>query len=921
MESPSDPLNPQRDWGLSQSAADPEMLAAFAEHERKQGSQRLVVGCYLIMVLLPLGSIVDFLLYEENLGQYFGVRVVCSLLILPVLHLFRSGTGIRYYRELGIVLAVIPGLAMSWIIFREGPAWPYYAGLNLILLAMALVAQWTWRQSMVACLLLIGLYVAASLGQAGGDGGTYFSNLWFMVLTGIIMTVGSDLQYKLRFRDFASNLALRRSQKELETSYERLRELDELKGRFFANISHELRTPLTLLLGPLEALLQPQGGVSEPQLRQSLETMRDNGMRLLKLINDLLDLVRLDAGQMRLQLSTVQVNTFLRGLLNAVRSLAEERGLQVSCEVDPALSTVSVDADKLEKVFLNLLFNAIKFTAAGGSIRLTARAEDDMARFEVIDSGVGIASEHLPYLFSRFWQADSSSQRKYQGVGLGLALVKELVVAHGGSVQAISELGKGTTMIVRLPLKVAEASALQPESPDLVPAASAPPPPTLPQADTETGVNAGWLSDLYRRAERFASVTPLRDTVWSPPATPSRGQRPRVLVVDDEPDMVRFLRAELSRDYEVVEAGDGDQAITLASQYLPDVIVCDLMLPEKDGLAVCRELRAQTATRALPLLMLTARADDITKLRALEAGANDFLAKPFSLAELRARVKSLSASHQMQLELSRRNRRLQATLDQLRETESQLVQAEKMASLGRMSAGIIHEINNPLNFALTALGLMERTADDLPPEARLDYEETLRDVQEGLRRVAGIITDLRTFTHPQGGEIEEVPLRRAIEAALRFLAAEWKERVAVENEVPEGFTVPAIHSKLIQVFVNLLQNSLDALRTHPHEARPPRITLTVEEREPGLKIVRVRDNGPGIPAPLQARIFDPFFTTKEVGQGTGLGLSICYRLLNEVGASISVRSQEGEFCEFTMVFQEHVSHDLPAREALIGTFA
>jgi signal transduction histidine kinase len=177
----------------------------------------------------------------------------------------------------------------------------------------------------------------------------------------------------------------------------------------------------------------------------------------------------------------------------------------------------------------------------------------------------------------------------------------------------------------------------------------------------------------------------------------------------------------------------------------------------------------------------------------------------------------------------------------------------------------------------------------------------VRDVEEGLRRVAGIIGDLRLFTHPQGGEIEDVPVRAAALAALRFLAAELKNRVTIENRLPEDLTVPAVRSKLIQVFLNLLQNSLDALRDRQGTDSEPRITLSAETQGEVTRI-RIRDNGPGIPAEHLSRIFDPFFTTKEVGEGTGLGLSICFRLLNEVGATITVESRVGEFCEFTMVF-------------------
>lgn len=894
--SPPRPAETKHDPGLL--AAEPEVIAAFTEHERIQGSGRLIVGCWLVITLLPLGFLVDLVKYPddaENLRSYATARLIGALLTVPLLWLFYSGRAGRYYRTLGVLLAVIPGLVMCYII-RDTPApWPYYASINLILLAMAIVAQWTWRQSTLACLVLLGGYTAATYDGLLKQPGDSFSNLWFLVLTGIIMVVGSELQFRLRFRSFVANEALRRSREELESHYVRLQELDQLKDRFFANVSHELRTPLTLLLTPLERLVQEASRDASPW-RETVETMRDNGLRLLKLINNLLDLVKLDARQLELQPVPIQLPTFLHGMTDAVRSLAEERGLRLSCEVAPHLPTLIADPEKLDKVVLNLLYNAIKFTAAGGSIRVTAQVDGNMIRLDVTDTGIGIAPEHQAFLFSRFWQADSSSQRKSQGTGLGLAIVKELVLAHGGAVAVESQLGQGSTFTVRLPLQPPARPVVRaPASPSVAPPAPAPAaPPDSPKVD------AAWLSDLYRRAERFGGVSSLRASV-RPWRASHRRDRPRVLVVDDEPDLLRLVQTQLSGEYEVIEAVDGEQAITLAAQCLPDVIVCDLMLPEKDGIEVCRALRSQPATRALPLLMLTARADDATRLRALGAGANDFLSKPFSLAELSARVRSLSNSHQLQLALSRQNQKLEATLEDLRDTETQLVQAEKMASLGRMSAGIIHEINNPLNYALTALELLSFKASSLPELERPEYEETVRDVEEGLRRVAGIIGDLRLFTHPQGGEIEDVPVRAAALAALRFLAAELKNRVTIENRLPEDLTVPAVRSKLIQVFLNLLQNSLDALRDRQGTDNEPRIILSAETQAQVTRI-RIRDNGPGIPAELLSRIFDPFFTTKEVGEGTGLGLSICFRLLNEVGATITVESRVGEFCEFTMVF-------------------
>ncbi|MBX3745353.1 MAG: response regulator [Verrucomicrobiae bacterium] len=951
-----------------------EVLSAFRRHERSIGLQRLRLGCWIAMALTPPGLVIDVLYYKPkqdvsvDIIVLLFIRLICTAAILPILYLSWQRFGIRHYRLLGVLLAAAPALCMALIIgVTDGTASPYYAGLNLVLLGVGMVMQWTLVQSLSAAVMVIVMYLGAViLSPSSFQAGIFLNNIWFMLLTSIIVVIGSQVSSKLRFSDFVSRHNLDRSRHDLEATNERLgetnqrlaetnqrmRELDELKGRFFANISHELRTPLTLLLGPIEHLSQHPAIVRDERLREYVGTMQDNALRLLKLINDLLDLVRLDAGQFRLHKVRFEVATFTAGLLNAVRRFAEDRGLRVSCNNAPELSEMCGDPDKLEKVLLNLLFNSIKFTPAGGEVRLNGYRDGPWVVFEVRDTGMGISPENLAQLFQRFWQADSSSHRKYQGAGLGLALVKELVEAHGGEVMARSEVGKGTTMTVRLPLEgegeaakgtgraaapagekgneatghgtaggdagpagVAVGAASRPVEGDGGRNGSGAGEEEVEGEGVEAGVEAGGsgtpagfetrrhLAALYKRAELHASITPLRASLR--PWDPGRGgNRPEILVVDDEPDMLRFLRSQLEDDYQVREAVDGDQATVMASQYLPDAVVCDMMLPEKDGLQVCRELRANHTTRSLPFLMLTARADDETKLAALGAGASDFLPKPFSTAELKLRLKNLVDAHRLQEELARQNRKLASTLEELRETEMQLVQAEKMASLGRLSAGIIHEINNPLNFARTGLHVLKRHSQHIPAELREEYDEVLQDIGDGIVRVSTIVGDLRQFSHPQGDAVAEVDVGTAVEAALRFLSADWKDgRVDVANEIPEGFVVYANRNKLVQVLLNLCQNAIDAMRDHPPAEGKARLQLRAWQ-EDGRRRLGVRDNGPGIPANHLAHIFEPFYTTKDVGKGMGLGLSICYRIMEEVGGRITVDTEEGQYCEFVLDFPD-----------------
>jgi C4-dicarboxylate-specific signal transduction histidine kinase len=432
-------------------------------------------------------------------------------------------------------------------------------------------------------------------------------------------------------------------------------------------------------------------------------------------------------------------------------------------------------------------------------------------------------------------------------------------------------------------------------------------PPVPPETN---GSGDAWLRNLDRQAEFYPSMTSLRETI-RPVETYVHGGQPRVLIADDEPDMLKYLKSQLSVNFQVIEAVDGQQAVEKANQFLPDVIVCDMMMPEKNGLEVCRELRERISTRSIPILLLTARADEETKLTALSAGANDFITKPFSMTELSVRLKNLFDTHTLQQELARQNQVLEATIEQLKETEVQLVHSEKLASLGRMSAGIIHEINNPLNFAKTALYVLRIMTESLSQNEKTEFREVLQDMAEGIDRISSIVSDLRTFTQPHLTQLETVSVAEVVNSALRLLSNEWENKVKIEKEIPETQTIWANRNQIIQVLVNLLQNALQTLeKKHCSETGATIWLRGIEEN--GESLVIVRDNGEGIASENLQKIFDPFFTTKDVGEGMGLGLSICYRIINQHRGRIQVQSERGAYSEFTLHFPQPPTDSMPA---------
>jgi signal transduction histidine kinase len=868
-----------------------EVRQAFAEYDRRVIISNVKIGCLMGVCLMPAGILLDYTVYPHNALLFLKLRLMCSALIAFFWVIVSGPVGRKHPRKLGVLLAMFPSFFISLMIgMTDGSESLYYAGLNLVLLVIGFVLYWTLIESFIAVSLVMSMYMAACILHGHISRIHFVNNLYFLGVTGVIVITGSFVQSRWRFRDFALRFELDRNRKALEESNRKMMELDQIKSRFFANISHELRTPLTLLLAPLETLLHRFNRSFDDDTRQVLATMHSNGMRLLKLINDLLDLVRLESGRMEVKQEPLEVTEFIRGLASAARQVADDKRLRLEINVDPQLGAVLADRDKLEKVVLNLVFNALKFTPAGGKVEIRAEKQGEQFVLIVADTGMGISEKNLPFVFDRFWQADGSSKRKYQGVGIGLALVKELVEIQGGTVTVQSREGQGTTFTARMPYRRADPVA-HPEPAEPMPAANG----------GGTVSSEEWLANLYRRAELFPAMTPLQDAL-KPVEVARNGNQPKVLVADDEPDMLRFLKSQLYQHYEVLEAVDGQQAVEKAGQFLPDIILLDMMMPEKDGLQVCRELREHTPTHSIPIVLLTARADEETKMAALEAGASDFLAKPFSTTELHVRIRNLIESHQYQRKLSKQNQSLESTIDQLKETETQLVQSEKLASLGRMSAGIIHEINNPLNFATTGLYTLRNKAKFVSPEQQAEYTEILTDVEDGIKRVRTIVSDLRMFSHPDTESRDQVEVAEVITSALRFLSNEWKDRVRIEQKLPEHQSVWANKNKLIHVIVNLLQNSMDALKRKTFaEGEQPTIVIEgrVDER---LSTLIIRDNGSGIGSEHLDKIFDPFFTTKDVGEGMGLGLSICYRIVQEYDGRIAVRTEPGQFCEFALEF-------------------
>ena len=844
-------------------------LIEVSSEENNLRLKRTKVVCIISLILVPIGSFLDYLTYPNFLGKFGIYRLAVTGLVALLLLILFSEFGKRHINSIGIAIALLINAFLCVMIYEtDGALSSYVLALNLIILGAGIAMIWPAKETAFVSITSIAFYFLACLLNHNGlnsseNWNTLLMHMLFLGMTSVVACAVSFFNTRSRENEYS----LRR---ELQSQNEKLAELDKLKSNFFANVSHELRTPLTLILSPIQDLLQRPDLLSE-KVATLLRTARDNSLRLLRLVNDLLEVMKLEEGKRDLDLRPIEVNTFVGGLVDSMAHLADARGIRLEKKFNDGSATILADNYALERIFFNLLSNAIKFTDDGGTVAVTCVIDETEAKIEISDTGIGIKSEDLPHIFDRFRQADGTSTRKHQGSGLGLALVKDLTERMNGSIVAKSKPGIGTDMTVTFPLSAKRADEEQVQG---------------------LTSKRDWLENIHQSAEHRAAL-PINSPFEKLEAELPAGEKPSLIIVDDEPDMRHYLSSILETDYRLSLARNGRQALELANKHKPDLMVLDLMLPEIDGLEVCKCLKNDPETRRIKIILLTARIDEAAKIAALENGADDFLTKPFSRTEVEKRLKNLLETSQLERELRERNQDLENALAELKHTQSNLIQSEKLNALGKMAAGLLHEVNNPLNYVITALQMAR-----LEPEVEQNEElkDNLSDIDEGIDRIKNIVSDLHAFAYPSEVD-KQLPfsLAKAIETAKRFTADECAG-ISLSSELDAEDTAMGSQGHIVQVLVNLLSNAAKAI-DEVGNSRAGKISIRTRRRGNRIDIF-VRDNGIGMNEETLNRIFDPFFTTRDVGAGMGLGLSVSHTIVQNHGGTLEAQSKGNEGTEF-----------------------
>lgn len=598
---------------------------------RRKEISNLYFGIYCIIMILYFGTKGSSIIYSilPDFGYFINKRIDILPLyfLVPFFYLFVRSLFKDEYSVLitRIIMAISALFILIELILPTKLSFYFLVPFDIFGLAVCFVIIFSLIRAIIhkregSLIIIAGfmiIFVSAIVD---------FLSSFILINTNILMPLGALIfvffqafAISMRFtkaldsvEELSGNLSKKVEEKtyELSAANEKLQSLDRAKSRFFANVSHELRTPLTLILGPLEGIAAGQYNGSLDSNSETFRSVMSNARRLLTLISSLLDFSSIEAGRMNLKKRPVDIDPFLKRISASFKPAAEVKNIMFIYDGPGKSVCAEIDPGIFEKAVYNLLSNALKFTPEGGSIILRLEGPDNgHVRITVKDSGIGIAVDKQPLLFERFRQLDESSTRKYEGTGIGLALTKEIMAMHGGSVSVDSNEGAGAAFTLEI---TACLNGLIHEDNDE----------KLPEYHWKGLVNPVSSEEQY-------------------PVIPSGSDyRYKILIVEDNSDMRRFIREGLGQDYVYMEASDGEEGLERFREFNPDLVLSDVMMPRMDGYELAREIRKNNDWRGIPVILLTAKADPDMKIEGLDSGADDYIVKPFNVRELAARIKN-----------------------------------------------------------------------------------------------------------------------------------------------------------------------------------------------------------------------------------------------------------------------------------------
>ena len=686
----------------------------------------------------------------------------------------------------------------------------------------------------------------------------------------------------------------------IQSQAEKLIELDRFKTRFFANISHEFRTPLTMIIGPLENVLSGFYGQIEDGLMRQISIMLRNAQRLLRLINQLLDLSKLEAGKMELHTSERNMIPFLENILLSCTPMADNKNISLNFESEYQEIRAHYEPDKMEKVFFNLLSNALKFTPSAGSISMVVNKRAPSTDFKegaieihVRDTGKGIPASDLPYIFDRFHQVSGTNNRDHEGTGIGLALVRELILLHKGTITVTSELDKGTEFIITIPLGNKHLTEDQIVDPEM---------------GQQGYTGAIVMSELAAESIDFDHEQPVEKSL--PLSNKHALSQSLILVVDDNNDILEYIGGILSNTYLVEVATDGLDGLEKAQLLKPDLILSDLMMPRLDGNQFCKKIKEHPDLNYIPFILMTARATNELKIEGLEMGADDYISKPFNARELLARISNLLQLRENQKELKQLNRNLEDKVaEQLKiilndriAYEAEILDAkEKAEASSRLKSIILDNLNHEFR---TPIAGIVGSAEILEMEAEDGLQEFVGFIKSNTQRLQNTLDAVLELSSLENKQVDLNntwlnPRHALNDLLVRYEPLAAEKGLTMTLQLPEKTT--SIHVDEF-AFARILDHIIDNAIKFTKEGG---ITIELEESKMEV-LIHISDTGIGIADEFLPKLFDAFVQESDgisrAYEGVGIGLSISKQLTEMMNGQITAKSTKYQGTTMTLTF-------------------
>jgi putative nucleotidyltransferase with HDIG domain len=701
-----------------------ERKESFEERLNREYDLRRRTG---IVIVLSAALYLCFLILDAVYvpKELFRLFLIIRLIVLAA-HAVLFALRFRIRSEQGfasvcIALTVFDSAGIAIMIqLLGGFTSAYVQGLYLIILGMVVVVPLAFRKTVILYATIWASYAIPgfiNLSRASSDWRAVFSNLFFLTAIVILGFSGSYIMDSIRRRDLRSRIQLEETTAKLQESNIKLKTLDELKTQFFANVNHELRTPLTLMLAPLGPMIDGQMGRVGAKQKDTLLTIRNNGLKLLKLINNLLDLTKLEEGKMRLKPKSLDFVYFINALLASVKPLTDRKSIKLYFQHPSHPLAVTIDPDQFEKVVLNLLSNAIKFTPEKGRITVYLDDQPESIVLTVEDTGIGIPSNMFETIFDRFSQVDGSLSRAHEGTGIGLSLVRELVHLHGGKVTVESEMGKGSRFNVDIRKGDAHFGG------EIIDRRVADQPVAFKKRATD--VDQPRVQDIVTDFRKLQLMDLERMELDLETEEGERRHDYNLVVIDDNPEVLKLMKLLLADEFDLHLASSGEQGLALIRDKMPDLVLSDVSMPGMDGHQLCRRIKDDESLKHIPVILVTARTGAEMLNEGIEAGADDYVAKPFDSVELKARIRSLLRMRRAEAELSLVNRNLKMRTSDLVERQRSLFLAMVKSLVSALEAKDKYtrdHSNRVTEFSLAiarAMGLDERELQDLEMAAIL----------------------------------------------------------------------------------------------------------------------------------------------------------------------------------------------------------